>query len=91
MEQSLNFNPFELINNKLEGIDSKLLEALDHVANSPKVEIIDGDTLCERFNITRQTLGRWRSQNRIPFIQIGSIIRYDFFKVIEALENGRVL
>lgn len=82
------FNPFRLINNKLEGIEGKLLEVLETQTNNPRVEIVSGDVLCERFNVTRQTLGRWRDQGRIPFIQVGSIVRYDFLKVINALEKG---
>lgn len=55
----------------------------------PKPEILDGDELTEKLGITRQTLLRWRKQNRIPYVQAGSIIRYDLNKVIEALENKK--
>ncbi|WP_262245963.1 helix-turn-helix domain-containing protein [Parapedobacter soli] len=52
-------------------------------------EIIDGDELIKKLGITRQTLLRWRKQNRIPYVQAGSVIRYDLNKVIKALENKK--
>lgn len=55
----------------------------------PSPRIVDGDTLEKELDITRQTLGRWRRQKRIPFIQEGGVIRYDFNKVLAALENKK--
>lgn len=55
----------------------------------PDPRIVDGETLEEKFGITRQTLGRWRKGGRIPYIQVGQVIRYDLDKVIEALENKK--
>jgi hypothetical protein len=52
----------------------------------PTPQIVDGDAIEQKFNITRQTLARWRKQKRIPFIQEGGVIRYDWLKVIAALE-----
>ena len=52
-------------------------------------EIITGDKLCQRLDITIQTLIRWRQKGKIPFMQIGSAIRYDLNKVIEAIEVGK--
>lgn len=78
-------NPFEQIANELSSIKGQLAEITEL---KPQAEIISDKTLCERLEVTRQTIGRWRKQNRIPFIQIGSVIRYDFNKVVEALEEG---
>jgi hypothetical protein len=52
----------------------------------PTPQIVDGDAIEQKFNITRQTLARWRKQKRIQFIQEGGVIRYDWLKVIAALE-----
>ena len=84
MVQTFN-NPFEQIANELNSIKSHLADLTEPTLQA---EIISDKTLCERLEVTRQTLGRWRKQNRIPFIQIGSVIRYDFNKVIIALEEG---
>lgn len=80
-------NPFEHLADELSSIKSQLEELTEL---KPKAEIISDKTLSERLEVTRQTLGRWRNQGRIPFIQVGSIIRYDYNKVIQALEEGRV-
>lgn len=54
-----------------------------------EVNLIDGDTLCAKFGITRQTLQSWRERKEIPYVQIGSIYRYDFNKIIQVKETKR--
>lgn len=51
--------------------------------------LIDGEELCRKFGITRQTLQSWRERKEIPFVQIGAVIRYDFNKIIQAKETKR--
>lgn len=41
---------------------------------------------CEALDITEPTIIRWRNKGKIPFMQIGSSIRYDLNAVIKALE-----
>ena len=55
----------------------------------PKPDIMTGEELCKKLDITIQTLIRWRHKGKIPFFAIGSSIRYDFNKVLEALEVGK--
>ncbi len=62
------------------------IESLPAGNTVPKPEIMTGEQVCEKLSITIQTLMRYRQKGKIPFIQIGSSIRYDFNKVIEALE-----
>lgn len=79
-------NPFELILEKLAALESKILET-----NSPAhipVEILSSDEICKRLSISEPTLISWRRKKKIPFIKIDGIIRYNFPKVVEALENG---
>lgn len=52
-----------------------------------KVEIIDTRELCSRLGITEPTVIRWRKKGKIPFIQIGSSVRFNYHKVLEALET----
>lgn len=52
----------------------------------PKLEILTGEELCKKLGVTIQTLIRWRHKGKIPFMRIGSSIRYDFIKVLEAIE-----
>jgi hypothetical protein len=52
----------------------------------PAPQIMDGDAIEQKLNITRQTLARWRKQKKIPYLQESAVIRYDWLKVIAALE-----
>lgn len=89
--QNIIVTPIELSELK-ELIFDSLQDALQkHTASLAiaKPEIVDGTAIERKFDITRQTLARWRKQKRIPFIQHGGIIRYDLIKVIEALEKRK--
>ena len=55
----------------------------------PQPEIMTGEELCKKLGVTIQTLIRWRHKGKIPFMRIGSSIRYDFIKVLEAIEVGK--
>jgi len=54
---------------------------------SEKIEIIDTRELCNRLRITEPTVIRWRKKGKIPFMQIGSSVRFNYHKVLEALES----
>ena len=53
-----------------------------------KVEYITGDELCAYIGISKPTLIRYRKKGRIPFIEMGGVLRYDKNKVAKALELG---
>lgn len=55
----------------------------------PDPVLIDGETLCSKFGITPGTLQKWRDRKEIPYLQIGSVIRYDFNKIIKLKETKR--
>ena len=42
--------------------------------------------LCEFLGITEPTVIRWRKKGKIPFMQIGSAIRFNLSAVVSALE-----
>jgi hypothetical protein len=52
-------------------------------------EIINRDELCKRLDITEPTAIRWEKKGKIPCFRIGSNVRYNWPKVIEALEDIR--
>jgi len=63
--------------------------AADHLQSTPietKPDIMAGEQVCEKLGISIQTLNIWRKKGKVPFLQIGSAIRYDFNKVVSALE-----
>ncbi len=53
------------------------------------IEIIDTKELCKRLGITEPTVIRWRQKGKIPYLQIGSAVRFDFRAVIKALEISK--
>ena len=81
-------NPFDIILDQLKEIDAKLA-AFNQVAPTPQAEIIDTATLCQKLNLSEPTVIRWRKKGKIPFIIIGSSIRYNWPKVIEKLESKK--
>lgn len=85
-------NPFAILEAKLANIESLLID-LKHPEDSNQTKlsqtILDTDQLMAKLGVTRPTLSRWRKENRIPFIQVGSVVRYDLEKVLEALENKK--
>jgi excisionase family DNA binding protein len=54
-----------------------------------KQTIVSTEYLMEKLGVTRPTLSKWRKEGRIPFIQVGSVVRYDLDKVLEVLENKK--
>ena len=45
--------------------------------------------LCEFLSITEPTVIRWRKKGKIPYMQIGSALRYDKEAVIKAISEKR--
>ena len=85
----------QIITNDAE-FKSVMLEAMQWaVENMPaqkpiqKPDIMTGEELCKKLDVTIQTLIRWRHKSKIPYLQIGSSIRYDLYKVLEAIEVGK--
>lgn len=85
-------NPFAILEAKLAHIEGLLID-LKYPEGSPKENkiknILDTDQLMAKLGVTRQTLSKWRKENRIPFIQVGHVVRYDLDKVLEVLENKK--
>ncbi|GGC18267.1 hypothetical protein GCM10011386_07700 [Parapedobacter defluvii] len=52
-------------------------------------EIIDTKTLLNRLDLSEPTVIRYRQKGMIPFLQVGSAVRYDYQKVLEALEKKK--
>lgn len=79
-------NPFELLIERFNGLEEKL-SILNTGTASLQPEIINREELCKRLDITEPTCIRWEKKGKIPRIEIGSAIRYNWPKVIEALEG----
>ncbi len=79
-------NPFDVINEKLDRLESKFSETNTTTPIQP-VEIIDRNELCKRLDITEPTVIRWERKNKIPCFRIGSNVRYNWQNVINQLEG----
>jgi predicted DNA-binding transcriptional regulator AlpA len=81
-------NPFDILLERFNGLEEKLSNI--SIGNSfTTAEIINRDELCKRLDITEPTCIRWEKKGKIPRIEIGSAIRYNWPKVIEALESKK--
>ncbi|WP_018615890.1 hypothetical protein [Segetibacter koreensis] len=87
----MSYNPFDELSRELAEIKDLLLKSAPPTRedNLLQTEIIDTDTLCYRLNITEPTAIRHRKRGTIPFLQIGSAIRYNWPAVVKALENKK--
>lgn len=50
-------------------------------------EILTEAQLCERLNLTRTTISRYRKENKIPYLKVGNNIRYEYNKVLKSIER----
>ncbi|HWK59262.1 MAG TPA: helix-turn-helix domain-containing protein [Parapedobacter sp.] len=63
--------------------------ATTQIGHDAQPEIIDTKTLLTRLDLSEPTVIRYRQKGVIPFLQVGSAIRYDYQKVLEALEKRK--
>jgi hypothetical protein len=69
---------------RLEKIESKLVPMPLEGPSLPE-KLITTQTLMKILDLSEPTIIRYRQKGKIPYIQIGSAIRYDLGKVLEAL------
>ena len=48
-------------------------------------EIVSENQLCERLNLSRTTISRYRKENKIPYLKVGNNIRYEYNKVLKSI------
>jgi excisionase family DNA binding protein len=80
-------NPFDEINSQLQVI----LDRLSYISSiSPPhlIEIITQEELCKRLVLSKPTIIRWVKKGKIPEMRIGNSLRYNWYSVIDALENN---
>ena len=82
--------PTTLIQCSLDDLRQLLGEVISHGANGaiPAIEVIDRAELCRRLDISEQTVITWEKRGKIPCLRIGGAVRYNYPKVIEALEDS---
>lgn len=84
----MNYNPFDDIVARLERIES-LLTQNQPSQDGPMIKAekpLSTKELCLFLGVSEPTLIKMRKRRRIPFLQIGGLIRYDKNAVVKALE-----
>ena len=82
-------NPFDELNDKLVRIESLLVVPLPANNDCQPIEKpITTKELCDFLNISEPTIIRWRKKGKIPFLQVGSSVRFSKASVIKALEKN---
>lgn len=79
-------NPFDVLLTRFDELESKLSSLTVQPAED-KPELINRFELCQRLGITEAHAIRLGKKGQIPEIRIGSSVRYNWPKVIEALET----
>src|SRR5436190_21565218 len=80
---SVPINEFKLM---MIDLVNDCLQHTSQFESNPQTEIIDREELCKRLGITEPTAIRWEKKGKILSFRIGSSVRYNWPKVIEALE-----
>lgn len=77
----------EAVGNILEKVNA-LEQLLSLPGSGPCIieKPVSTKEICEFLSITEPTLIRWRNRGKIPFLKIGTNIRYDKAAVLKAIE-----
>jgi len=71
-----------------KAVDDGIRDSFEKFTN-PEPTLIDGEEMCNRFGVTPVTLQSWRERKEIPYVQIGTIYRYDYHKILQVKETKR--
>jgi predicted site-specific integrase-resolvase len=69
--------------NLLEGF----IKSMPPITAVPDKDIISPEELCKRLNISIPTQIRYRKKGKLPWLEIGNQIRYDWNEVLEKLKK----
>ena len=80
----------EAISRLLDKVESLELRLSSPGAGPASIERpMTADEACEFLSISLPTLIRWRNKGKIPYLKIGTNIRYDKAAVINAIESKK--
>ncbi len=71
----------------LAKVINERLQSLPVALPGEPSEIINTETLCQRLNVSEPTIIRMRKKKKIPFMLIGSSVRYNYPDVVKALSK----
>jgi excisionase family DNA binding protein len=71
-------------------VEASILKALDQRTQPEYTtpdKLITEAELCKFLGVSAPTLIRWRKKRKIPFIRIGTCVRYNLVAVLKKLER----
>lgn len=74
------------LNDKIDRLES-LLTNNSNPPQSEEETLMDSRELSEFLDVSKVTIHKWRKQGRIPFIRIGTRIRFQKKDVLNSLEQ----
>ncbi|KYP16628.1 hypothetical protein [Flavihumibacter sp. CACIAM 22H1] len=80
-------NPFDVILERINGLEDLIMTQSMATTKEPPAEIIDRNELQKRLGLSEVSIMNWEKKGKIPNFRIGGAVRYNWPKVIEALES----
>ena len=85
MEEIIRILTIEIRKQVEDAVNEKLSIHLNNEIEDD--EILSENQLCERLNLSRTTISRYRKENKIPYLKVGNNIRYEYNKVLKSIER----
>jgi excisionase family DNA binding protein len=75
-----------ITNSPFSGISAAKPRALDQISSQAQA-LIDRDQLAAAIGVSRRTVDQWRADGVVPYIKVGSVVRFDLADVLAALRE----
>ena len=85
MEEIIRILTIEIRKQVEDAVNEKLSIHLNNEIEDD--EILSENQLCERLNLSRTTISRYRKENKIPYLKVGNNIRYEYNKVLKSIKR----
>jgi len=63
------------------------IEKKDNSEDFSKGKILTTQQLAKELSVSERTIYNWRSMGVIPFIKLGNVVRFDYRRVVAALNQ----
>ena len=80
-------SPLEELTDAIRNVVREELSKVSPEDLQPPQDLLTEKEVLKKLGITQPTISKWRQKGKIPFVRVGSSIRYDLGKVIKALEG----
>lgn len=80
-------NPFDELAAQIQEIKTLLTQNAGNGIIQPTEQPVTTEELCKFLQISEPSLARLKARGKIPYLQLGGLIRYDKAAVVKALEK----